>query len=167
MKCPYCGHGDLRVTDSRNSLEPNAIRRRRECLGCEKRFTTFEVVELTVQVRKRDGRFEDFNQAKLIKGIDAACSHTKISHDQVIELAADITGELMQRQTREIDTVELGAMVMERLKRLDRVAYIRFACVYRRFKEFDEVIDEIQSMVEEDEQPHGIKAKNSLAGVWS
>ncbi|HEX2579924.1 MAG TPA: transcriptional regulator NrdR [Rhabdochlamydiaceae bacterium] len=148
MRCPFCNHFDSKVTDSRNAVEQNAIRRRRECLECQKRFTTFETVDLTIQVHKRDGRYEDFQQDKLIRGLDAACRHTRISHDQVRALAAQITADLMERQVREIETTELGELVMNHLKELDTIAFIRFACVYRRFKDMDELMDEIQSIEE-------------------
>lgn len=152
MHCPFCNHFDSKVTDSRNAVEQNAIRRRRECLNCQKRFTTFETVDLTIQVHKRDGRYEDFHQDKLIRGLDAACRHTRISHDQVLTLASQITADLMERQVREIDTTELGEIVMKHLKELDTIAYIRFACVYRRFKVMDELMDEIQSISIEEEE---------------
>ncbi len=146
MKCPYCHHEELKVTDSRDAPEVNAIRRRRECLKCFQRFTTFETVELTVQVQKRDGRYEDFQQQKLIKGLEAACRHTTISHEHVIALAAKITGDLLQRQVREIDTTELGDIVMQHLQALDPIAYIRFACVYRRFKDIKDLMDALQAI---------------------
>jgi transcriptional repressor NrdR len=139
MKCPYCQHEEFKVIDSRDASEVNAIRRRRECLKCLKRFTTFETVDLTVQVHKRDGRYEDFQQQKLINGLAAACQHTTISHDQVIALASQITGELMQRQAQVISTKEIGELVMRYLEALDPIAYIRFACVYRRFKDIGEL----------------------------
>ncbi len=151
MRCPFCNHFDSKVTDSRNAVEQNAIRRRRECLECQKRFTTFETVDLTIQVHKRDGRYEDFQQDKLIRGLDAACRHTRISHDQVRTLAAQITADLMERQVREIETTELGELVINYLKELDTIAFIRFACVYRRFKDMDELMDEIQSISTEEE----------------
>jgi transcriptional repressor NrdR len=144
MKCPYCSFEESKVTDSRNSVETNTVRRRRECLKCFKRFTTFESVDLTFQVRKRDGRYEDFNQEKLIRGIDMACRHTSISHQQVRALANKITADLMERQFREIDTVELGEIVMKQLHELDQIAYIRFACVYKRFKRVDELKDALE-----------------------
>jgi len=146
VRCPFCNHEESKVTDSRNSNDVNAVRRRRECLKCLRRFTTFETVDLTFQVRKRDGRYEDFQQEKLTKGLDAACRHTRISHDQVRNLASKITADLMERQIREIDTTELGEIVMHNLKDLDRIAYIRFACVYRRFKDVDELMDVLQTM---------------------
>lgn len=151
MKCPFCRHQELKVADSREAIEMNAIRRRRECLKCQERFTTFETIELSMQVHKRDGRFEDFQQQKLINGLQSACRHTKISHDQVIALANQITGELMQNQVREIGTRELGDMVMQRLLGLDPIAFIRFACVYRRFQDIEELMEAIQSINPKDD----------------
>jgi transcriptional repressor NrdR len=151
MKCPFCHHSELRVTDSREALELNAIRRRRECLNCQQRFTTFETVELTLQVYKRDGRYEDFQQSKLINGLDAACRHTSISREQVIKVAVDITDELMRRQMREVNTTELVEMSMRALQRLDAIAYIRFACVYRRLKNIDQLIEAINSIPAKDD----------------
>ena len=155
MKCPFCQHLELKVTDSRDAPEGNAIRRRRECLNCLRRFTTFETIELTLQVHKRDGRYEDFQQQKLINGLDAACRHTTISHEQVLALTSKITGDLLQRQVRAINTTELGDMVMKELQELDSIAYIRFACVYRRFKNIDELMDAIRT----------IEPKDDLIGV--
>lgn len=140
------------MIDSRDAQEVNAIRRRRECQECLRRFTTFETPELCVQVQKRDGRYEDFQQQKLVKGLDAACHHTTISHDQVIALASKITTELMQRQVQEVDTTEVGEMVMQHLQGLDPIAFIRFACVYRRFKDVGELMEAIQSIQSKDEQ---------------
>ncbi|MGK5594292.1 MAG: transcriptional regulator NrdR [Parachlamydiaceae bacterium] len=150
MKCPFCHHSELKVTDSRESTEMNAIRRRRECLGCFKRFTTFETIELTVQVLKRDGTYQDFQQQKIISGLDAACRHTTISHDQVIALASQVTQELLQLQVREISTKEIGEMIMKHLQALDPIAYIRFACVYRRFKEISELMNAIKGISSEE-----------------
>ena len=152
MKCPYCRNKELKVIDSRESPDMNAIRRRRECLDCLRRFTTFETIELSVQVLKRDGMYEDFQQQKLINGLDAACRHTTISHEQVIALASQVTEELMGRQVREVSTKELGEIVMKKLQALDPIAYIRFACEYRRFKDIDELIEEIQSIEPKDER---------------
>lgn len=146
MQCPYCNHEETKVTDSRNALETNAVRRRRECLKCLKRFTTFETVDLIIQVRKRDGTYEDFQQEKLIKGLDAACRHTKVSREQVRNLVYKIAADLMERQVREIETTELGELVMKHLQDMDTIAYIRFACVYRRFKHVDELKDAIENI---------------------
>jgi transcriptional repressor NrdR len=144
MQCPYCNHEETKVTDSRNALETNAVRRRRECLSCLRRFTTFEMVDLLIQVRKRDGTYEDFQQEKLIKGLDAACRHTQVSREQVRNLVYKIAADLMERQVKEIETTELGELVMKHLQEMDTIAYIRFACVYRRFKHVDELKAAIQ-----------------------
>ena len=117
MKCPFCGYDETKVTDSRNASESNAIRRRRECLKCLRRFTTFETVDLLIQIKKRDGRYEEFQVEKLIRGLDSACRHTRISHEQVLAIAADVTHEIMDLQTKEIDTLTIGKIVMERLKK--------------------------------------------------
>jgi len=159
MKCPYCHHEELKVTDSRDAMEMNAIRRRRECLECQRRFTTFETIELSVEVKKRDGRYEDFQQQKLIKGMEAACRHTTISREQVIAIASQITGDIMQQQVREITTTELGDIVMKHLQALDPIAYIRFACVYRRFKNVAELMDAIQSIKPKDDAFYGRKSE--------
>jgi transcriptional repressor NrdR len=165
MKCPFCQHEELKVTDSRNATEANAIRRRRECLNCLRRFTTFETVELTVQVHKRDGRYEDFQQKKLIDGLLAACRHTTISSDRVIAIAAEITAELSQKQVREIATRELGEYVMKHLQALDPIAYIRFACVYRRFKDIDELMAAIRSIEPKDDQDRHYKNEEVANGI--
>lgn len=146
MKCPFCHHTELKVIDSRESSDLNAIRRRRECLDCLRRFTTFETVELVVQVHKRGGLYEDFQQQKLISGLDAACRHTTISHDQVVAMAAKISEELLQQQRHVISTTELGEMVMKKLQALDEIAYIRFACVYKRFKDIEELMAAIKTI---------------------
>lgn len=150
MRCPFCHNEESKVTDSRNAAETNAVRRRRECLQCLRRFTTFETIDLTIQVQKRDGRYEDFRQDKLIKGLDAACRHTKISRDQVFALAYKITSDLMERACREIKTAQLGEIVMKHLQALDPIAYIRFACVYRRFKDVDELMEDLANITPKD-----------------
>jgi transcriptional repressor NrdR len=146
MKCPYCANLESKVTDSRNSFDTNSTRRRRECLKCQKRFTTFEILDLSLQVKKRDGTYEDFNKDKLIQGINAACRHTRISYQKVVEIVNSITAGLIEKQIREIETKNLGKIVMEKLKATDMIAYIRFACVYKRFKDIDELIDAIDSI---------------------
>jgi transcriptional repressor NrdR len=146
MRCPFCNHEESKVTDSRDAVEVNAIRRRRECCQCMKRFTTFETVDLSLQVKKRDGTYEDFQQEKLISGMDAACRHTLSSHDQVRTLAYKIKADLMGRAVREITSRELGEIAMQHLQKTDIVAYIRFACVYKRFKDIRELVEAIQSI---------------------
>ena len=150
MRCPFCNCEDSKVTDSRFATEINAIRRRRECTQCMRRFTTFETVDLSLQIKKRDGTFEDFQQEKLIEGMDAACRHTRISHDQVRALAYKIKADLVGKGIREIESQELGAIVLQHLLATDVVAYIRFACVYKRFKDIRELVDAIQSIAPEE-----------------
>lgn len=140
MRCPFCTHEESKVTDSRAVTETHAIRRRRECLKCLKRFTTFETIDLTFQVMKKNGVYQDFSQEKLIKGLTAACHHTKVSHEQVRMIAYKITSNLIERQAREVTAEEIGELAMEQLQLLDPIAYIRFACVYRRFKCVDELM---------------------------
>lgn len=144
MRCPFCNHEESKVTDSRDAAEINATRRRRECCQCMKRFTTFETVDLSLQVKKRDGTYEDFQQDKLIHGMDAACRHTLVSHDQIRALAYKIKSDLMARGVREIASRELGEIVMQHLQAMDVVAYIRFACVYKRFKDIRELVEAIK-----------------------
>ncbi|MBI3508562.1 MAG: transcriptional repressor NrdR [Chlamydiia bacterium] len=152
MRCPFCHHEESKVTDSREAAEINAIRRRRECGQCMRRFTTFETVDLTLQVKKRDGTYEDFQQEKLIHGMDAACRHTRISHDTVRAIADRIKVDLLAKGIREIESHELGDIVMQHLKKTDMVAYIRFACVYKRFKDIRELVEAIQSLEPEHEE---------------
>ena len=144
MRCPFCHHEESKVTDSRNPTEMNAIRRRRECCQCMRRFTTFETIDLSLQVKKKDGTFEDFQQEKLISGLDAACRHTRVSHEQVCSLACKVKADLMTRGVREISSRELGDLVIQYLQKLDVVAYIRFACVYKRFKDIRELLEAIK-----------------------
>lgn len=158
MRCPFCSHEESKVTDSRDANEMNAIRRRRECCQCMKRFTTFETVDLSLQVKKRDGTFEDFQQEKLIQGMDAACRHTRVSHDEVRAIAYKIKADLMAKGIREITSQELGDIVMHQLKETDVVAYIRFACVYKRFKDVKEVLEAIQEF-ENKETVHATEEK--------
>lgn len=146
MRCPFCAYEESKVTDSRTVTETHAIRRRRECLRCLKRFTTFETIDLTLQVLKKNGVYEDFSQEKLIKGLSAACHHTTVSHEQVRTLAYKITSRLMERQQREVSTREIGELAMEHLQTLDPIAYIRFACVYRRFTCVDELMTALESI---------------------
>ena len=151
MKCPFCSCDELKVTDSRIAYDVNAIKRRRECLKCQKRFTTFETIDLIIQVKKRNGTYEDFSQEKLIKGLSAACYLSKVSHNQILALVAEVTSDLMTRQIMEVSSQELGEIVMEKLKEMDIIAYIRFACVYRRFKKVEDLLASIKSITSKDE----------------
>lgn len=150
MRCPFCHHEESKVTDSRDSVETNAIRRRRECGKCLKRFTTFETVDLSLQVKKRDGTYEDFSQEKLVQGMDAACRHTRVSRDQIRTFTDGIKADLVAHGVREVPSQELGERIMTFLKKTDMVAYIRFACVYKRFKDIGELVEAIHSATPEE-----------------
>lgn len=136
MRCPYCGSFEDRVVDSRDSREGRAIRRRRECLKCMKRFTTYEMVEeVSLMVVKKDGRRELFDRQKILTGIRRACQKRPISLEQMEAIVDEIEKTLQASFEREVKTVEIGNLVMEKLKALDKVAYVRFASVYREFKD--------------------------------
>ena len=146
MKCPYCGVIEDKVVDSRSSKEGTAIRRRRECLGCERRFTTYEYIEDTpLTVIKSDGRREIFDKNKLIDKIRLSCTKRPISTTQIEEIADRIEDQLVSRGEREIEAKEhIGELVMGELKRLDDVAYVRFASVYRQFKDLSDFEKELR-----------------------
>ncbi len=146
MRCPYCQHDESKVTDSRNAPDIHGIRRRRECLGCAKRFTTFETVDVLLQVKKRDGTYEDFQPSKLMRGLNSACRHSRISHEEVRKIAAEIGKKLSDSQCRVICAQKLGEMCMESLQERDEIAYIRFAWVYKRLKDVNELIEAIRSI---------------------
>ena len=139
MKCPYCGHEEDKVVDSRSSKDGEAIRRRRECLGCGERFTTYEYIEKTpLNVVKRDGRREPFNRQKLISGMLTACRKRPISTERIESLADQIELEISETASSEVTSLTIGQKVMEKLKALDEVSYVRFASVYRKFKDTSE-----------------------------
>lgn len=139
MKCPYCAHLDSKVVDSRDT-ETGAIRRRRECLSCHKRFTTYERVEaVPLLVVKKDGRREEFDRNKLINGLVAASKKRPISRDTIEQLVDDVENELRSRGATELPAAAIGEEVMRRLRDLDEIAYIRFASVYRQFKDVNDV----------------------------
>ena len=148
MKCPFCAHIEDKVVDSRESKEGNSIRRRRECLGCGKRYTSREhIEEIEYRVIKKDGRPEPFNRQKLIGGLVRACEKRPVSVQQLEGIADRIESDLQDRPEREIKTTDIGARIMEELRRIDQVAYVRFASVYRQFRdvgEFKREIDELQ-----------------------
>lgn len=148
MKCPYCGVTEDKVVDSRASKEGTAIRRRRECLGCGRRFTTYESIEDTpLTVIKSDGRREIFNKNKLIDKIRLSCTKRPISTAQIEEIADRIEDQLVSKGEREIDAKQqIGKLVMNELKRLDDVAYVRFASVYRQFKDLSDFKEELRQL---------------------
>ena len=145
MKCPYCGHKDDKVLDSRSVREGDGIRRRRECLACARRFTTYEEIEeVRLTVVKKDERREPFDRSKILKGMLTACEKRPVSVAQLESAVDEIERALYNRGDKEIRSVELGDMVIEKLRRLDQVAYIRFASVYRQFEDvtqFRELIE--------------------------
>ncbi len=139
MRCPQCDGADNRVVDTRTSRGGRAVRRRRECLECGERFTTYEYVEgRTIQVLKRDGSAENFDREKLVKSLQIACARRPVSASQVETLADGIEDELSRQAGVEVPSALLGEMVMDGLKPLDRVAYVRFASVYRNFQDIEE-----------------------------
>jgi transcriptional repressor NrdR len=156
MRCPNCGHLEDRVIDSRSTKEGRAIRRRRECIGCGNRFTTYEYVEnASVAVVKRDGKREPFSREKIVAGISRACEKRPISLNQIEEIVERIEGDIQRRAPGELPSREIGEKVMEELQKLDEVAYVRFASVYRHFKDVNEFLDEIQGLVQGDDKPPG------------
>ena len=150
MKCPFCGDQESKVVDSRHSEDGLSIRRRRECLACQRRFTTYEVVEsLPIIVIKRDGSRQAFDRDKIIKSMVRAFDKRQVETYQLDEIATSIEQSIQNSLEREISTDRIGAMVMERIKPIDEVAYIRFASVYRRFQNVSEFVREIKSFLEE------------------
>jgi transcriptional repressor NrdR len=148
MKCPYCGHLDLKVVDSRDSDIGESVRRRRECLSCARRFTTYERIEtIPFYVIKKDGRREDFERRKLFGGLMKACEKRDISPTTVEGIVDHIETELRSTGRAEIPSREVGELVMEKLRQLDEVAYIRFASVYRSFMDLQEVRREIDRLL--------------------
>ena len=149
MRCPYCGDQESKVVDSRHS-EDNAIRRRRECMRCQRRFTTYEVVEiLPITVVKRDGSRQSFDRNKIYNSMLRAFDKRKVNTDDLQRIAAEIEQSIQNSLEREISSDRIGEMVMERLKPIDEVAYIRFASVYRRFQDVNSFMREISKFLEE------------------
>ena len=148
MKCPFCGYNESKVIDSRPAEEGATIRRRRECLACSKRFTTYEIIErLPLVVVKRDGSRQTFDKVKLINGMVRACEKRPVALSQLENIADEIEQELMGGLEREIKTIDVGEMVMARLKSIDEVAYVRFASVYRSFKDINTFMDELSKLL--------------------
>ena len=148
MKCPYCGHLGDKVVDSRESKEGEVIRRRRECLGCSKRFTSYERIdEIPYMVVKKDGSRERFDRQKLVAGLLKACEKRPVSLAAVEVVADRVETTLQDRPEKEIATADIGSFVMEELKKLDKVAYVRFASVYRHFRDINEFADELKQLL--------------------
>ncbi len=148
MRCPYCGSDNDRVVDSRESREGAVIRRRRECGACRRRFTSYETVEaIPLIVVKRDGRREPFDRNKLLRGLLKACEKRPVETQALEAICDAIETTLHGREPREMKSAEIGARVMERLKDLDQVAYVRFASVYRRFEDLGDFVDELKALL--------------------
>ena len=147
MNCPYCNRNENKVTDSRETSEKMAIRRRRECLHCGKRFTTYEYVEKTpLMVVKKDGRREPFNRQKILNGLFKACEKRPIGVDRLEHIVGDIEIDLQKKFEQEVESHHIGEMVMEKLATLDDVAYVRFASVYRQFKDINQFMRELKDV---------------------
>ena len=147
MRCPKCGNQDDKVIDSRASREGLTIRRRRQCLQCNHRFTTYEEIENEgLMVVKRDGRREEFSREKLLSGLKKACQKRPISPKVIEDLVETITDEMVDKYDREVPGVAIGERVMEALRHIDKVAYVRFASVYRRFEEATEFVSEVNKL---------------------
>lgn len=148
MKCPYCEYTESKVIDSRPTDEGNSIRRRRECLKCEKRFTTYEQIEsIPIIIIKKDGKRQTYDRQKLINGIVRACEKTTISFSQIEDIVSSVEVKLFNSMDREISSTLVGELVMDRLKELDPVAYVRFASVYREFKDVETFMKELEALL--------------------
>jgi transcriptional repressor NrdR len=150
MKCPYCSHQEDKVIDSRPTDEGATIRRRRECLGCQKRYTTYEKVEyMPLMVIKKDKSRQPYSREKLMNGILRACEKRPVSVDRIDHLIDNIESQIYSTLEREVTSTAIGEKVMEELRKLDEVAYVRFASVYRQFKDINTFMDELQKIIKE------------------
>ena len=150
MKCPYCSNLESKVVDSRPSDEGASIRRRRECLECHKRFTTYETMDsLPLVVIKKDGSRQTFDKSKLLNGMIRACEKRPVSFDTLNTIASEIEQSLQNEMEREVSSVVIGEMVMSKLKAVDEVAYVRFASVYRQFKDISTFMSELNKLLNE------------------
>ena len=150
MKCTFCGHPESKVVDSRPTDEGSSIRRRRECLSCGKRFTTYETVEsLPLVVVKKDGSRQTFDRNKMLNGLVKACEKRQVPLSRLEETVTDIEQQLLNSLNREVTSTEIGELVMDHLKRIDEVAYVRFASVYRHFKDISTFMKELDKLLKQ------------------
>ena len=148
MKCPFCFNDESKVVDSRSTDDHTTIRRRRECTKCNKRYTTYEKIEdIPVLVIKRDLARENFNKEKIINGLIIACQKRPVSRKQIEEIAEDIEKKISNKMLTEIESETIGEMVMEKLKEIDEISYVRFASVYRQFKDINTFLEEITRLM--------------------
>ncbi len=153
MKCPFCGYAESKVIDTRPTDEGERIRRRRECLRCEKRFTSYEVIETTpIMVIKKDGSREAFSRDKLLAGMIKSCEKRPVTLSQLEDAVADIMTTLQNQMEREVPSSVIGELCMEKLREIDQVAYVRFASVYRQFKDINSFLDELKNLLEREER---------------
>ena len=153
MKCPYCGSENIRVMDSRHIEEENAIKRRRECESCKKRFGTLEIVQDTsIIVIKKDGRKEFFDKEKILRGIIRSCQKRPVTLDKMQEIEDDIEKQVMNSMDKEITSTHIGELVISRLRKLDDVSYIRFASVYRQFKDLNSFYEELNFLLDDEKK---------------
>ena len=153
MKCPICSYHETKVIDSRLGAEGNSIRRRRECLKCKKRFTTYEYIEqVPLMVVKRDGRRQPFDRSKIIAGIVKACEKRPVSIGQIEALCEDIERIIQKKYDREVESKEIGGLIMEKLAGIDEVAYVRFASVYRQFRDVNQFMQELRIMLDKEKK---------------
>ena len=161
MKCPYCGEIDNKVIDSRLGKDGNVIRRRRECLACTRRFTTYEQIEdIPIMIIKKDGRREIFSREKVRSGIQRACEKRNISMDAIEEILDDLERDLRETDRKEIPSNTIGEKVMARLHELDDVAYVRFASVYREFKDVNDFVAELRNLLSKEKTTPEIEPEN-------
>lgn len=151
MKCPFCGHQDDKVIDSRSASEGTAVRRRRECGRCGRRFTTYEVVEeMSLRVVKKDGRREPFDRKKIFAGIQKACEKRPVSSEELEKVVVSIEQQVFRRFEKEVPAKFIGELIMDKLASLDEVAYVRFASVYRQFKDLRHFMTELKGFLKKD-----------------
>ena len=148
MTCPFCGNKTDKVVDSRESKEADVVRRRRECLACERRFTTYERIdEVPYMVVKKDGRRERFDRQKVLGGLLKACEKRPVAMAKLAEVVDEVEGRLLDSQERELPTTDIGELIMDRLRTLDKIAYVRFASVYRNFQDEEDLFNEIKHLI--------------------
>jgi len=154
MRCPFCGYKEDKVVDSRATQEESAIRRRRECLKCSKRFTTYEYIEQhSLMVIKKDSRREPFDRQKILSGVIRACEKRPISMEKMEDIVSQVERLIQKKPDREVPTTRIGELVMEKLKSLDDVAYVRFASVYRQFKDVGQFMLELKDILNKEKPP--------------
>jgi transcriptional repressor NrdR len=154
MKCPYCRVDNDRVLDSRASQDGFAIRRRRECLGCKQRYTTYERIETATKIIKKDGSREPFDHVKIKQGLEKACWKRPVSDEQLEAIIAAVQNELEANFDSEVESRHVGEIVMQRLREVDEVAYVRFASVYRQFKDVQDFVEELRPMLADQRRDH-------------